>query len=339
VNKLLLLGLLLLFAVPASAAPPRLLPFEDAWPVWSPDGTKIAFTRLHTPRTLTELLVVDVRTKKVTKLAQSTYQPAPSWSPDGTHIAYQAGGDVYVTDLKGARRRIGKGTGPAYGPALARVVGTTLSVDGRGWATGVIGRPAWSPDGKRLAFQRSDGIYVTDGATETKWAGVGPEPGYPVWSPDGSQVAFVAGSSVYVASPGIVAPRAIATKVISPSPPSWTPNGQNVVYTANGKVYVSTVAVSPAGVIAYAGPRPRCPGHLAITTAGPLTGTCEVQGTSAADVIEGSSSWGDVILGRGGDDKIHANDRHTDRVDCGAGRDEVWADRADQLAGCEIVHR
>jgi len=46
-----------------------------------------------------------------------------------------------------------------------------------------------------------------------------------------------------------------------------------------------------------------------------------------------------VIVAAGGNDKVRANDRHTDRVDCGPGRDEVWADRLDALAHCEVVHR
>jgi hypothetical protein len=56
-------------------------------------------------------------------------------------------------------------------------------------------------------------------------------------------------------------------------------------------------------------------------------------------VIEGTALWGDVILGLAGNDRIHANDRHTDRVNCGPGRDTVWADRTDRLTHCEIVHR
>ena len=56
-------------------------------------------------------------------------------------------------------------------------------------------------------------------------------------------------------------------------------------------------------------------------------------------MIEGTPLWGDVIQAGAGNDQVHANDRHTDRVDCGAGRDTVWADRTDKLVRCEIVHR
>jgi hypothetical protein len=70
-----------------------------------------------------------------------------------------------------------------------------------------------------------------------------------------------------------------------------------------------------------------------------LSGSCEILGTAKADVIDGTDSWGDVILAGGGNDSVHVDDGHTDRVDCGPGRDTVWADRTDRLVHCETVHR
>lgn len=84
--------------------------------------------------------------------------------------------------------------------------------------------------------------------------------------------------------------------------------------------------VSPQGLIAYAGPRPGCPGHSGIVVgSAPVTGTCVIAGTPKADVIQGTPLWGDVIEAGAGNDRVHANDRHTDRVNCGPGRDTVWA--------------
>ena len=163
VKRLALLVALLALAAPASAAAPRLLATEDVWPVWSPDGAHVAFTRIHMGRNLMELYVLDVKTRAVTKLAQSSFQLQPGWSPDGKSIAYQSGGDVYAAGLDGSRRRVGKGGAPAYGPSVALVASGKLVVDGVVWAERVIGRPAWSPDGARIAFRRDDGIYVTAG--------------------------------------------------------------------------------------------------------------------------------------------------------------------------------
>jgi Ca2+-binding RTX toxin-like protein len=100
-----------------------------------------------------------------------------------------------------------------------------------------------------------------------------------------------------------------------------------------------------ADLVTFSAPRPACPGHKAIriyednANVPVFTGTCEIRGTAGADVIDGTGSQGDVILAGAGNDRIHANDRHIDRVDCGRGRDTVWADRTDKLSGCETVHR
>jgi dipeptidyl aminopeptidase/acylaminoacyl peptidase len=354
VKRLVVLALLVT-ALPASAATARVLAYQDAWPTWSPDGHTIAFTRIHAPGNLMELEVVDTRTHRVTKLAQNAFQLLPSWSPDGTKLAYQAGGSVYVTDLHGVKQRVGSGGAPAYGAVIARTWNMQLLVGGTVWADHVIGRPAWSPDHTSLAFRRDAGIYTTAGPGKDSLLVGAANPGDPAWSPDGAQIAFTIRDEVWVASRGLVPAHAIATKRPEASTPSWSPDGGSVVYTWRGGVtqtYLSGrsvllhnaaglgAAFSPqSGVVAWAGPRPTCPGHVSIRIESPLAGTCEVQGTAGADVIEGTPLWGDVILGLAGNDQIHANDGHTDRVNCGPGRDTVWADRADKLSGCEIVHR
>jgi len=63
-KRLLLLAALVALAAPASASAPRILASQDLFPVWSPDGTKIAFTRI-------ERIGI------------------PAWSPDSRSIAFQ----------------------------------------------------------------------------------------------------------------------------------------------------------------------------------------------------------------------------------------------------------
>jgi Tol biopolymer transport system component len=354
VKRLLPMLLLLVCAVPASAAAPRLLATEDAWPVWSPDGHTIAFTRVHQGRNLMELELVDTRTHRVTKVAQNLGQLQPSWSPDGTRVAYQAGGSVYVSDLHGATSRIGRGGAPSYGSTIARTQDGNLVVGTSTWARNVVGRPAWSPDGSQIAFRRDGGVYTIDRPGADRLLVGGPNPGDPIWSPEGSQVAFSLGDEIWVSGGGSTPAHAIARDRPDPSAPSWLPDGSAVVYTSRGTVTRTSLTghstvlhthaglgagVSRTGVVAFSGARASCPGHLAIVTSAVLTGSCLVLGTAKTDVIEGTPLWGDVIQAGGGADQVHANDGYTDRVDCGPGRDTVWANRTDRLAHCEVIHR
>jgi Ca2+-binding RTX toxin-like protein len=47
----------------------------------------------------------------------------------------------------------------------------------------------------------------------------------------------------------------------------------------------------------------------------------------------------DVVAAQGGNDTITARDRTRDKIDCGAGRDKLKADRSDTVKNCEFVTR
>src|SRR4051795_3295917 len=186
-KRLLLVGALLLVAVPASAARLPVLASHDWWPVYSPNGKWIAFTNVNGQGRAFTLQVASATTHRVTKLAQSRSQLLPSWSPDSTEIAYQSGGSVWTVGVDGTgRRRLHAGPPPAWGrgwavgvdgpgrrrlhaglaPAwsatgtIAYVLGGALRVGTETVASELIGQPAWSPDGRELAFARSGGVNV-----------------------------------------------------------------------------------------------------------------------------------------------------------------------------------
>ena len=56
-------------------------------------------------------------------------------------------------------------------------------------------------------------------------------------------------------------------------------------------------------------------------------------------MILGTSKGGDVIAAGAGNDTVRAKNGRHDLVNCGTGRDTVYADRSDRLIGCEIIRR
>jgi Tol biopolymer transport system component len=110
-------------------------------PVWSPDGTRIAFTynsregSLGTPH----IGIYTLQTEKL-KLFRNAGFAAPSWSPDGRFLAAERtngrGRDIVVLDARN-------------GVEVAR-----LTNDGRSFA------PAFSPDGTQIAYLQLRGQRV-----------------------------------------------------------------------------------------------------------------------------------------------------------------------------------
>jgi hypothetical protein len=346
VRKLaLVVALSLVVAVPASATTARILAPMDWWPAWSPDGAHVAFTRVFANHM--ELDVLDLRTHRVTHVGSNAGQLGPTWSSDGSRLAYSSGGILYTVDADATQKTRypapTRALAPAWRPHSSQLAylttkgaqNTDLWVGGEQWARNVIGTPAWSPDGATLAFQRDDGIYLATSREHQRRLVSIANPGAPAWSHDGTRVAYTVGTrGLFVAD----AASGKTTQVIAPIRAGGVPAFSH----DDGQVAVG-VAWSPTSNASIApGPRPGCPGHTVLrlsTSARPLTGSCEIVGTPRADVIEGTLLWGDVIVAGAGNDRIHANDGHTDRVNCGPGRDTVWADKTDRLTGCEIVYR
>jgi TolB protein len=119
------------------------------------------------------------------------YEGVPAWSPDGKKIAFVSydkkvphvnPGGVYVMNADGSGRTKlpwPEGSMPKF-------------------ATGGSRDLAWSPDGKKIAFQGNRNIYVVaaDGSSKPRRLTTGPHwetASSPTWSPDGKQIAYSAG--------------------------------------------------------------------------------------------------------------------------------------------------
>ncbi|HMI54698.1 MAG TPA: hypothetical protein VK494_00780, partial [Gemmatimonadaceae bacterium] len=119
------------------------LPSVDAiWsPVWSPDDRQIAFT--GTRGGITDLYVVGADGNNLRQLTNDEYgDMQPAWSPDGTRLAFATdrGPETNLAVLKLSKWRI------------AVMDLKTGAIDVLPDQGGLNLNPAWSPDGRQVAF-------------------------------------------------------------------------------------------------------------------------------------------------------------------------------------------
>ncbi|WP_217181798.1 serine hydrolase [Streptomyces sp. AC495_CC817] len=162
-----------LWQVPAGGGDPSPLTrgTADTTPVWSPDGTQLAFLRAQDgPAQIWLLPAAGGEAHALTSLPLGAGTPV--WSPDGTRIAFAAPVDGAALPDEGAETIIARRSAPTASDRLGYkadgaghlgtlvqqvhvvdvATGTTTAFTrGRAHATD----PFWSPDGTRLAFSSS----------------------------------------------------------------------------------------------------------------------------------------------------------------------------------------
>lgn len=281
--------------------PPRRFtnPDEDvSGPVWSPDGSLLAFAR----RADGGPQVWFARTSEPDARAFQIdgVKAAPVFSPDGAQILFVWGGETPDSTRRQTWRRRVSPTAITRAPDSTRFDGrvyTSLPFKGdeRGYlapretrqpnhlwivpATGGTPRavtsgrlsqrePAWSPDGRRVAFvqdsteiveivsQTRPAIYVlslADSATRRV------ETGYvssssPAWSPDGATIAFLCSrgrgeeTDICIVPAGGGAVRNLTQSWdLDPNEPSWSPDGGTLYFDANTRGNSHLFSVSAAG--------------------------------------------------------------------------------------------
>ncbi len=253
---------------------------------WSPDSKSIAFLTTDTltrdaeakarrrddPKAfegdmrMSHVWVIDVASKKATKVTSGDFTVAgtPAWSPDGTRLVLIARPTTLIRD----ERRDGWIVTVAT-KAMEKIVtpaGTTIQ-----------GTPAWSPDGRSLAFgaiveewkPNADGMYprslrntqlfLYEVATKSAKNASSPpfdnSVGAVRWSKDGTRILFTAQDRAYSAA----FEYAVATgqytrrtKEMILRQPSWSTDERTVAFAMDSPKSPADVYVSDA---AFTSPR------------------------------------------------------------------------------------
>jgi len=168
----------------------------------------------------------------------------PAWSPGGGMLAFESdrghpsNGDIYVMYYDG--------TG-------VRQLTSDASNDRQ---------PAWSHDGRRIAFYRDGGIYVMNAADGSDLTRV-TEGAHPAWSPDGTRIAFAGPNGhIWVANADGSGLAQLTSAVGFDDTPAWSPDGLRLAYqhtppqSSAGAIYLMNADGSGTTQLTLAGQTP-----------------------------------------------------------------------------------
>jgi Tol biopolymer transport system component len=245
-------------------------------PVWSPDGSRIAFQRAHEGESSS--LYVANADGSDERFVPGGVSGTVDWSPDSRRLAVVDGGRIFVTtgDLRARAvlvdARPEHASDPRWSPDGTRVVFAlgrdgahadvyVVNADGTGRkrltrlprGAGFPDSPVWSPDGRKIAFVLPGSLQVmnADGSERrvlTRFPN-GIFPSSPAWSPDGHTIAFARlklgrdrkGSGLYVVDVDRGDVHRLTREI--DSSPSWSPDGRRIAFQRLTGFHISEITV------------------------------------------------------------------------------------------------
>ncbi len=200
-------------------------------PAWSPGGGKIAFVSLKSGGEV--ISVMDPSGAHVEALTPATVRAIhPNWAPNGSSIIYCTDDDLRP---------------PAKNDAEIDTIDLGTRKITPLIAGGINTYPAFSPDGRYIAFRRILGelnseVFIAD-ATGGNQRNLTADPafdGWPSWSPDGRQIAFASNRrgnyQIFVMDPSGGEVRLVANTEGRATAPVWTKDGASIYFPVCRKV-------------------------------------------------------------------------------------------------------
>jgi dipeptidyl aminopeptidase/acylaminoacyl peptidase len=287
-------------------------------PSWAPDGSKLAFISDRTDKRQIYLISPQGgEGEALTSLEDGVSSFA--WSPDGRTIAYTAT-EPKTAAIKDREKKYGEFQVVEQDHRMTHLF--TIDVATRATRTltsgpFTVGRFAWSPDGRSIAFDHTVNpalanggsadisiVTVADASVRALVTQAGPDT-HPVWSPDGSRIAF----ETAMANPAffytngliaIVASSGGAPTVVSsafdedPSIVAWKPGG--LFFAASARTYAYLYKLNPdTKAITKVSPVDRTVNSsFSLSKDGETIASLRSDATSMAEVFVGSKKLTDL---------------------------------------------
>jgi Tol biopolymer transport system component len=229
-------------------------PEEHGGPVWSPDGTKIAYDTQSAPGaanpTIRDIYVMDANGLNQSNLtgyeSSITLSVQPDWSPDGSKIAFAAYSSLTSTTAPNIH--------------VMNADGSNITVIDSGYNDAI---PSWSSDSSKIAFFTSrDGghgdseVFIMDsdgsnpmnisnnpvvfGVDNSGWESD------PSWSPDGNKIAFASHRSgffdIWVMDADGSNQVNLTDQPTYDASPAWSPDSTKIAFmsdrSGDSEIYV-----------------------------------------------------------------------------------------------------